>query len=70
MNREVGLGFHFLSHSSPVPVINHMVSVDAKHHEGRSCTAGSCGLFVFFIGGGWLCVIVVVVLLCIMRCVL
>ena len=40
MNREVGMGSHSLSHSSPVPnkhfdlksLINYAISVDVKHH--------------------------------------
>ena len=32
---NVGLGSHFLSHSSPSRVISHAVSVDVKHDEKR-----------------------------------
>ena len=38
MNREVGLGYHSLippPHPTPLYLISHMVSVDAKHHERR-----------------------------------
>ena len=38
MKREVGLGSHSLSLSSPVPTVSHIVSVDVKHNERRKKT--------------------------------